>query len=86
MRTREINKASFTFEFRIRHKAENRLVAIGHTTHCAIDEQYQAIAVSDHFRKVIAVFVFQFKTCRQILLFDFPCKHRKDSSAGAAYP
>jgi acyl-CoA thioester hydrolase len=56
VRTREINNASFTFAFRIRHKAENRLVAVGYTTHCAIDEDYQAIPVSDHFRKVIAAF------------------------------
>jgi acyl-CoA thioesterase FadM len=54
--TREINKASFTFEFRIRHKSENRLVASGHTTHCAIDDDYRPIPVSDYFRKVISAF------------------------------
>jgi acyl-CoA thioester hydrolase len=56
IRTHKIKKASFTFEFRIRHKSENRLVATGHTTHCAIDDQYRPIPVSDHFRKVISSF------------------------------
>ncbi len=56
IRTGQIKKSSFTFEFRIRHKSENRLVAAGYTAHCAIDDQYRPIPVSDHFRKVISNF------------------------------
>ena len=56
VRTKEIRSSSFTFEFRIRHKRENRLIAMGHTIHCAIDDRYRPIAVTDHFRRTIAAF------------------------------
>jgi acyl-CoA thioester hydrolase len=56
VRTSTIRKSSFTFEFRIRHKRENRLIATGFTTHCAIDEDYRPIPVTDHFRKIIGDF------------------------------
>ena len=54
--TREIKKASFTFEFRIRHKSENRLVATGYTTHCAVDEKLTPMRVPDRFRETIAAY------------------------------
>ena len=51
--TREIGKSSFTFGFKIRHKQENRVVALGHTTHCAIDEDFNPIEVPRNFRDTI---------------------------------
>jgi len=54
--TREIKRSSFTFSFRIRHRQENRLVAIGHTTHCAIGEDFRPIPVPDCFRAEITRF------------------------------
>lgn len=53
VRTREIRTSSFTFEFRIRHKQENRLVATGYTTHCAIDDSFGVMKVPESFRKVL---------------------------------
>jgi acyl-CoA thioester hydrolase len=52
--TREIGKSSFTFGFRIRHMNENRVVALGYTTHCAIDEDFRPIEVPQNFRATIA--------------------------------
>ena len=52
--TREIGKSSFTFGFRIRHKQENRIVALGHTTHCAIDQDFKPIKVPLNFRETIS--------------------------------
>ncbi|MGA1203829.1 MAG: acyl-CoA thioesterase [Planctomycetota bacterium] len=54
--TSEIRRSSFTFSFRLRHRQENRLVALGHTTHCAIGEDFQPIPVPEHFREVISRF------------------------------
>ena len=54
--TREIGRSSFTFQFRLRHKSENRLIAVGHTTHCALDREFQPIRVPDHFREEIGTF------------------------------
>ena len=54
VRTREIGETSLTFEFRIRHKSENRLIATGYTTHCAIDPSFKPMRVPDNFRKVVA--------------------------------
>ena len=56
VRTREIKSSSFTFDFQIRHKRENRLIAAGYTTHCAIGEDYRPIPVTDPFRTAIAGF------------------------------
>jgi acyl-CoA thioester hydrolase len=56
VRIKEIRSSSFTFEFKIRHKRENRLIATGHTIHCAIDDAYRPIPVTDHFRNTIAAF------------------------------
>ena len=54
--TREIKKSSFTFEFRLRNKSTNRVIATGYTTHCAIDETFVPIDVPEQFREVIAAF------------------------------
>jgi acyl-CoA thioester hydrolase len=56
VRVREIRKASFTFEFRIRNKQENRLVAEGYTTHCAVGDDMQPIPVPEEFRVIIQQF------------------------------
>lgn len=56
VRTREIRESSFTFEFRIRHKRENRVVAAGTTTHCAVDPAFRPIRVPDRFREIVAAF------------------------------
>lgn len=52
--TRSIGKSSFTFGFRIRHKQENRVIALGYTTHCAIDENFKPIEVPESFRDTIS--------------------------------
>lgn len=56
VRTREIRRASFTFDFRIRNKRENRVVASGYTTHCALDDDFAPMSVPDTFRQTIAAF------------------------------
>lgn len=56
VRVREIRNASFTFDFKIRHKKENRLVAEGYTTHCAIDSTFQPTPVPAMFRDTVARF------------------------------
>lgn len=52
--TQEIRHSSFTFAVRIRHKSENRLIASGWTTHCAIDENFNPIEVPESFRSTIS--------------------------------
>ena len=52
--TKEIRNSSFTFAVRIRHKSENRLIASGWTTHCAIDENFNPMKVPDSFRSTIS--------------------------------
>jgi len=56
VRMREIRGSSFTFAFCIRHKPENRVVALGQTTHCAVDAELRPIRVPDRFRDVIAAY------------------------------
>ncbi|MEZ6194832.1 MAG: thioesterase family protein [Planctomycetota bacterium] len=56
VRVREIGGASFTFEFQIRHRQQNRLVAVGYTTHVAIDESFRPMRVPDDFRRIIGAF------------------------------
>ncbi len=56
VKVRDIRTSSFTFDFRIRHRQENRLVALGYTTHCAIDEHFKPAPVPAGFRDVIARF------------------------------
>ena len=52
--TQEIRHSSFTFAVRIRHKSENRLIASGWTTHCAIDDDFHPIEVPESFRTTIS--------------------------------
>ena len=56
VRTAEIGRSSFRFEFRIRHKRANRLVAEGYTAHCAIGDDFKPIPVPEPFRKTISAF------------------------------
>ena len=56
VRTREIRDKSFTFEFRMRHKSENRVIAEGYTTHCALDDDFRPMRVPDSFREIIGRF------------------------------
>jgi acyl-CoA thioester hydrolase len=56
VRTGAIKSSSFRFDFRIRHKKENRLVATGFTIHCALDDSFKPIPVPEHFRATIARF------------------------------
>lgn len=53
---RDIRTSSFTFDFRIRHKKENRIVAQGYTTHCAIDGEFRPMSVPTVFRDTVARF------------------------------
>ncbi|MFQ5504427.1 MAG: acyl-CoA thioesterase [Planctomycetota bacterium] len=56
VRTREIRTSSFTFDFRLRHKKENRLIAAGYTVHCAVDDAFRPMRVPGPFRRAIAAF------------------------------
>ncbi|MEM7247569.1 MAG: thioesterase family protein [Acidobacteriota bacterium] len=56
VRTAHLGSSSFRFEFRIRHARENRLVASGSTTHCAIDDTFQPIPLPERVRDVISKF------------------------------
>ncbi len=56
VRVREILRSSFRFDFRIRHRIENRLVAVGYTTHCALGDNFKPIPVPDSFRKIVATY------------------------------
>jgi acyl-CoA thioester hydrolase len=56
VRTGRIGNSSFVFEFRIRHARENRVVASGSTSHCAVDEEFRPIKVPESFRKTVSDF------------------------------
>lgn len=56
VRTREIKNSSFTFDFRLRHKQANRLLALGYTTHCALTDDFTPTRVPDAFREVVVAF------------------------------
>ena len=56
VKTSEIRKSSFKFSFRLRHRKQNRLIALGHTIHCAIGDDFAPIPVPEHFRSVVAQF------------------------------
>lgn len=56
VRTSEIRNSSFTFEFRLRNKSKNRVIASGYTTHCAIDDNFVPMEVPAPFREIIAAF------------------------------
>ena len=54
VRISNIGRSSFRFEFRITHKRENRLVALGEAVHCVIDlETWTPNPVPEEFRAVI---------------------------------
>lgn len=56
-RISEIGRTSFTFEFEVRHRAENRLVSRARTVHVAVDSQsWRPIPVPETFRSVIRRF------------------------------
>lgn len=50
---RSIGTSSIRFEFRIRQKRTNTVVASGYTVHCAIGEDFRPVSVPASFRKVI---------------------------------
>ena len=56
VRTQEIRESSFTFEFRLRHGSANRIIAVGYTIHCALDDDFKPMKVPDPFRSVIGQF------------------------------
>ena len=53
VRVSEIRTASIRFEFRIRNRRSNVLVADGYTVHCAIGEDFKPTPVPESFRDVI---------------------------------
>ena len=53
---REIGRSSFKFDFRLRDKPTNAVVATGYTVHCAVDANMQPISVPEDFREVIGRF------------------------------
>lgn len=57
VRIAEIGRTSFRFEFLIRHKTENRVVATGESVHVAIDdESFRPMPVPEDFRHIIGRF------------------------------
>ncbi|MFK7739922.1 MAG: acyl-CoA thioesterase [Planctomycetota bacterium] len=55
----EIRTASIRFEFRIRNRRSNVVVAEGYTVHCAIGDDFQATPVPETFRNTINQFESQ---------------------------
>ena len=53
VRVAEIRTASIRFEFRIRNRRKNVLVAEGYTVHCAIGADFKPQPVPASFREVI---------------------------------
>jgi acyl-CoA thioester hydrolase len=56
VRTGEIRKTSFRFDFRIRHKRNNLLVAEGYTIHVALNDDFEPMEVPTAFKTTIAAF------------------------------
>ena len=56
VRVSEIRTASIRFDFRIRNRRSNVLIAEGYTIHCAIGEDFKAQPVPASFREVIDQF------------------------------
>lgn len=56
VRVSEIRSASIRFDFRIRNRRSNVLIAEGYTVHCAIGEDFQAMPVPESFRRTIDEF------------------------------
>lgn len=56
-RIAKFGRTSFTFEFAITHKGENRLVAEGRTVHVILDEKsWRPLPVPESFRAVVRKF------------------------------
>ena len=56
-RISRFGRTSFTFEFRVTHKSENRLVAEGSSVHVVLDEkEWKPIPVPEGFRKLVRAF------------------------------
>lgn len=53
VRVAEIRTASIRFEFRLRQKRTNALIAEGYTVHCAVGEDFKPMPVPDAFRQTI---------------------------------
>ena len=53
VRIDEIRTSSLVFGFRLRHKRENRVIAEGYTTHCAIDDDFRPTPIPESFRAKI---------------------------------
>ena len=56
VRVAAIRTASIRFDFRIRNRRSNVLIAEGYTIHCAIGEDFKAQPVPASFREVIDQF------------------------------
>lgn len=57
VRTAEIGRTSFRFEFAMTHRRENRLVASGETVHVAMDEgEWKPVPVPEEFRRAVREF------------------------------
>lgn len=56
VRVAEIGQHSFRFRFKMVHRKENRLVAIGSTVHCAVDDAMQPMRIPEGFIAKIVAF------------------------------
>ncbi|MCR9248719.1 MAG: acyl-CoA thioesterase, partial [bacterium] len=56
VRVAEIKTASIRFEFRLRNRRTNQLVAEGYTVHCAIGDDFRPMPVPPSFRETIEQF------------------------------
>jgi acyl-CoA thioester hydrolase len=56
-RIREFGRTSFTFDFRVHHKQENRLVAEGNSVHVVLDgKSWTPISVPTDFRNLVQAY------------------------------
>ena len=53
VRIAEIRTSSVRFEFRIRDRRSNAVVAEGYTVHCAIGDDFRPVPIPDSFRRVV---------------------------------
>lgn len=56
VRVAEIRTSSMRFQFRIRNRRTNELIAEGHTVHCAIGPDFRPMPVPQSFRETIDAF------------------------------
>lgn len=56
VRISDIGRCSLRFDFRVRQKRTNALVALGYTVHCALDDSFNPTPVPAGFREVISRF------------------------------